>query len=749
MPITSEMFQRVLSATTVRDVIQCIQAVSEVERVAWLPVGGNENNLATINLGSDPAAGVIERVTNAVDAVLEREWIERGEPTGVRSPRGAVEQWFGIREGRLHSVEDLKDPEIVDLSGKVRVTLRDSELNDRPTLDIRDFGVGIPARSFSSSILSLHGTRKLQKLFLAGAFGQGGSTALSYSQFTIIVSKSIPRESEDSKTAFTIVRFNQGDPDVDKHGVYEYLVSHRTGHPLTFSPGHAPFPSGTLVRHISMDLGKYKSIMTAPTGSLWYLTQHYLFDPVLPFRIEEERGNSSQGQTRTVAGNHRLLSTSRIKEYDRSAELTFRAGTVRIKWWVLSAEGDTARDRIKQYTLPSKPIVITYNGQKQGELPNTIIKKDLKLPYLERYLIVHVDCDRLDNESRRQLFPTTRESLRESALLDDLRRLVVDTLDGDGELRRLDRERRERYMHRAESESVENIRRRLAKRVKATVSVGGSGRSPRVRPPQSNPDPPPTPIPVQDPPTFLEVIQSSPRGVYAGRRFAVRFQTDADPAYFLNPDSFVAVIDPPTFGEYSGTTSVRDGHGNAYFKASEDLDVGEEAKLTLELRPRRTASLRASLDVVVRALPEEGGTGRGATPTPNINPEWITRGDDFWIDENWDDRSVAKVVQSEDSIEVFVSAENTLLNRLITRAQRRSTEAVDAVKDFYLEHISFYAVLAELTNEAEEEGEGAIERLEAFKAREIGRACEMLCGVMEDTFEVVTERAAHLEEVEV
>ena len=37
-----------------------------------------ENNLATINLSSDPAAGLVERVTNAIDAVLEREWVQRG-----------------------------------------------------------------------------------------------------------------------------------------------------------------------------------------------------------------------------------------------------------------------------------------------------------------------------------------------------------------------------------------------------------------------------------------------------------------------------------------------------------------------------------------------------------------------------------------------------------------------------------------------------------------------------------------------
>ena len=272
------------------------------------------------------------------------------------------------------------------------------------SVDVRDFGIGIPARAFPSSIVGLNETRKLKKFFLAGAFGQGGSTALSYCSYTIIVSRSA-NGSEDAPAAATIVRFNPGDPDIDKHGVYEYMVDSKNGFPFELKISSIEFPPGTLVRHIAMELGKYNKIMTAPTNSLWYLAHHYLFDPVLPYRIVEERNNKSRGEDRFVGGNHRRLSQGRDTEYQREAIRTFHSGSVTITWWVLSAEGDDPRGRIYNYCLPSKPIMITYNGQKQGELPYTVIKDDLKLPYLERYLIVHIDCDRLDNESRRQLFP--------------------------------------------------------------------------------------------------------------------------------------------------------------------------------------------------------------------------------------------------------------------------------------------------------------------------------------------------------
>lgn len=749
---TPALFSKILAATRVRDITDLLSDFDEHGRIAWKPVGGNDNNLAIINLGSDPAAGVIERITNAFDAILELEWIERGQPAHLMSPRSAVEQWLQIRDGRLATVEDLRDRDIQALAKRITVTLRDSERVDRPTIDIRDAGIGLKAEDFGDSILSLNKSRKLRKLFLAGAFGQGGSTALAYSHYTLIVSREkamsdgSPGRPRSGPVAFTLVRFNSGDALVDKHGLYEYMVDHATGHPFTFPVPDRDFSHGTLVRHVSMDLSKYRAVLTSPTGSLWWLVHNYLFDPVLPLRMVEERTNSGQGEARTAGGNYRLLTRGDKTEYQRVASLTFRDGTVNVSWWVLSADGsDSARDRITQYVQPSKPIIVTYNGQKQGDFSNSLIKTDLRLPYLERYLVVHVDCDKLDNESRRQLFPTTREALRDTGIGEELKRLILDTLSGDETLHRLDRERKQRYMSRVDSASVENIRRRLATRVRNVMLAAAGGRGPRVLPPPGPDNPTPRPaIPMQEPPTLLEITSPSPRRVYAGKRFTINFKTDADAAYFLNPDTFIAIIDPPGFGQYSGTTNVRDGYGTAYFLAADDMVVGTTSTVTLEVRPRRAASLRASVPVEVVALPEATGTGSGRTPTPNINPIWVIEGDRFWIDNSWNPSSVAKVVQSDESVEVYVSAGNTKLNNLITRAQRRATATVDTIKDFYLEHIAFFAMLAALdTERARPVTDDGTERPapEQDNERELQRGCETICGVAEDMFEVIANRS--------
>lgn len=737
------LLSQLFDAKTKQEVLSFLDQIGRSRAIQWRPVGDRENNLATINLGSDPAAGLIERVTNAMDAVLEREWLNRGQPTNVRSPREAVALWFGIPEGRLSKVTSARDSLIQELSSQVQVTLHDSGDENRPTVDIRDYGIGLASEEFPDTILSLNANRKLRKLFLAGAFGQGGSTALSYSPFTIILSRKFGGSTQKPVVAGTVVRFNPGDLVLDKHGVYEYLVDRSTGYPFFFSVDDSEFAAGTLVRHVAMDLGKYKAQMTVPTGSLWYLAHHYLFDPVFPFRIEEQRNNKVKGENRFVGGNNRRLSQGSDVEYKRSAVRSFREGEVSISWWVLSPEGDNAKNRISNYTLPSKPIVITFNGQKQGELPNTLIKDDLKLPYLERYIVVQVDCDNLDHESRRQLFPTTRESLRDTSLLDDLRQLVVDTLSGDDELKRLDQARKDRYLRRAEPASIENLRKRLAKRVEQYVEAGeGSGAGRRSPDNEGNTSGEPrTPIPVQDPPTFIEVVGQLPKKVYAGGRFQIRFRTDADPAYFTS-EGFSPFVNPPTFAKYTGHCSVYQGYGTAYFETSPELAVGSTAEIVLELRPPRSRTLSAQATVEVIPEPKNtGGEGRGSY-TANINPIWVGSQDPYWKENGWDIHTVAAVAETSESIDVFVSLENHHLNRLISRAQRRDQEAVEAIKNFYLEHIAFHAVLAKLAEDkamhaAHQGGSEIFDPLQAERQRdqEMQRICETICGIAEQVFD--------------
>ena len=737
-----KIFEELISAYTPKSVTNVIKKIGE-ENILWENVGKRRNNLATINIGTDPAAGVTERITNAIDAVLEKEWRIQGEPTGFRSPRNAVEEWFKIEEGKLSKIKSARDKKIESLSNKVEVLLHHSGNEMKPTVEIRDKGIGLESEEFSKTILDLNGSNKIGKLHLMGAFGQGGSTALAYNNYTIILSKPFFRRKRQKKgkVSFTIVRINPGDIDTDKHEWYEYMTDRTTGQPFSIDIDNKTFEPGTLVRHILMDLGKYKGKITTPSNSLWYLSHNYLFDPIIPFKISDKRGKTNEN--RTVTGNNRLLTYTENLEYKNEVTQTFKTGKVTIYWWVLNALGNEPRKRILHYTSISKPIIITHNGQKQGNFGNGLIKKDLKLPYLDRYLIVHIEADYLDNDSKRQLFSSTRESLKDTAIVNELRKITVDTLKEDDKLQNLNNERKQRYFTKEDTQVLDSLKKRLAKRINNYLYLSGSGSSVTTSTVgESSPAKKLTEIPIEDPPTFFEITTPSPKEVFSNKMFSIKFKTDAHPNYFAKAETFAAFIEPQSIGLYTGTARVNNGHGIAYFKTNEETEIGDFGKISLELRPIGQKSISSTIELKIIERPENSGNNNNSNnKSPNIRVDFIGQNHPFFVENQWNNYNVASVVTDQDEVVIYVSEENKNLQKLVERAHRKNEEAVQNIKNKYLEHISFHAFVLDKNNPdivlSEEDEEIPTESYEKMKESELRNASETVCGMINDFFELI------------
>ena len=751
-----KLFQQLLQANTAKEVTDVLEKLIDENNVQWTPVGGYKDNIATINIGTDPAAGLAERITNAIDAVLELEWIKRKKPNDVDNPRIASQQWFNIKDGKLRTIESALDKKIQELAKKIKVTLRDSERENYPTVEIRDQGIGIRCEDFYRTILSLHGQNKISKLFLMGAYGQGGSTALSYNNYTIIISRpAIVENKENPQVAWTIVRINPGNINSDKLEWFEYCVNGSNGQPFTLEISNKDFVPGTLVRHIGMDLGKYTAKMTGPTSSLWYLVHHYLFDPIIPVTISGERKkdlNQGKVENRSIFGNNRRLTKGggdekNLTQYQQEVNLTFRDGKVTIYYWVLTLDGsDKPMDRIKNYCLASQPIIITFNGQKQGQLSNTIIKTDIKLPFIEKYLVVQIECDNLDNESKRHLFSSTRESLRDTSILDELKKLTVDTLNEDDELKRLDKERKDRYLKKDETESLDKLRKRLASRINAYIkTAGGKGQAVKaIETKESVKSKKQQPIPVSDIPTFLEITTEDEKEVFISKTFSIKFKTDAHPSYFSNPDAFLAVIEPHSFGSFTGSARVVDGYGIVFFKTRENVEVGTKAAITLELRPPRQKSLSDTTNVIAQEYVENGNANKGGEKNaPNIQIHALNENDQYYIENGWDNSSVADVDIESDAVHIFINDSNKHLNKLITKAQQYSTQAVDSIKNRYREHVAFCAFMMDQNKIHEkllkDDIKDAVSQEQVDKIKKAGleNACETIVDLLNDFFQVI------------
>lgn len=749
-----KIFEELLRANTAKEVTDVLINLIDNHNVQWNPVGGYKDNIATINIGTDPAAGLAERMTNAIDAVMELEWQKQGQPNQFNSPRIAAENWFNLKGGKLRNIDNALDKKVQELAKKIKVTLRDSERENYPTVEIRDEGIGIKADDFSKTILSLHGQNKISKLFLMGAYGQGGSTALSYNNYTIIISKPALGDKKFTEEAsWTIVRINPGNVDSDKLEWFEYCVDKSNGQPFNLKISDKIFKHGTLIRHIGMDLGKYTAKITGPTSSLWYLAHHYLFDPIIPITISGERKkdlNQGKVENRSIFGNNRRLTRGggdekNLTQYQNEVNLTFKDGKVTIYYWVLTLEGsDKPMDRIKNYCLSSQPIIITFNGQKQGSLSSSIIKSDLKLPFIEKYLVVQIECDGLDNESKRHLFSSTRESLRDTSILEELKKLTIDTLKEDDQLKMLDKERKDRYLKKDVTESLDKLRKRLATRINVYYKSSGGGIEVKAsETKESVKNKKQEPIPFNDPPTFLEITTEKDKEIYVGKTFSIKFKTDAHPSYFTNPDAFLAVIEPHSFGSFTGSARVIDGYGIAYFKARDTTEIQTKGSITLELRPPRQKSLSDSVDVIaVDPQSDADSKKAGDKNVPNINIHNINEDDAYYKDSEWTNETVADVDISSDAVDIFINDSNRHLTKLITRAQRYNTEAVESIKNRYREHIAFCAFMisqnkieSRLNNESGQEL--SQENIDLIKKADLANACETIVDLIDDFFQVI------------
>ncbi len=747
-----KIFDQILKTNTAKQVTDLLEILTDDFDIAWVAVGDRGNNQSTINMGTDPAAGLIERITNAMDSILDLEWYEQGSPKDIYSPREAVLKWFDLQDGKLRNIKDPFPKKVTELARKIHVTLKDSERDKFPTIEIRDHGTGIRGEDFSKTILSLNDDNKINKLHQMGAYGQGGSTSLSFNTFTIIISRPQKILKKGNATSFTIVRFNTGGLGTRKLGWYEYCVLKKTNQPFSIEVKDEIFQAGTLVRHIGMDLEKYTTKMTGPTSSLWYLAHHYMFDPILPFTITGERKkdlNKGKVENRSVLGNNRRLTRGggdekELTQYSREATLTFKDGKVTIYYWVLTIEGDKPWDRIKNYTLPSQPIIITFNGQKQGSLPNSIIKSDLKLPFLEKYLVVQIECDQMDNESKRQLFSSTRESLRDTSILEELRKTTIDTLDADDELKRLDRERKDRYLKKDDTEVLDKLRKRLASRINDYLKVNGGGKGVKATDTgttvKTKKQPP---IPVIDVPTFLEITTPDKKGVFAGKTFSIKFKTDAHPNLFNNADWFYAVCEPHSFGSYTGSARVVDGYGIAYFKTNEDIEEGSKAKVILELRPPRQKTVSDKINVVTIPLPDEAETSKaGDKNTPNIEVLAVSENDPYYKENNWSHETVAEVADGQGAVYIYINDSNRHLTKLVERAQQYSTVTVESIKNRYREHVGFCSFMIE-KNKVEERLQAengktmSMDQVEAIKKANLANAGETICGMITDFFDYI------------
>ena len=642
-----EFFRALQVASGVEEVERSLSAfgTSYPNDMKWVPFGNRENNRGAIDSSADPGRSLVERVTNAIDAILESEYqVHHGTPD-CRSPKEAASAWLNV------PVEGLSNLDVAQrrrLAQRTQLKLSAGGGKDARTVEVRDNGIGITPEQMPNTILSLNEGNKLKKHYVAGVYGQGGSSTFAVSKYTLIAS----RFNGSPIVGFTIVRYLDLPPDEYKTGHYVYLTLN--GLVLQVEIDQNEFETGTQVKHFGYDLSSYPS----PLGpnSIYGLLNCILFDPILPIWLD----NGILDYRRVIKGSRNALNGAVDDEDENRRGPTlshhipmFYAGLgdfgrVGIEYWVLERPHDENRSKPSAaFVNPSKPIILTLNGQSHAELSRQLIKKDAELTYLSSRLIGHIDCNSLSPAAKRAFFVSNREDVRRGAIYDLIQQEFVKALKSDDNLTGLNNEARAQNMQTRDEAAVQQMRNEVARILRVqgfdvvdsigAVARGGDETSDGLASPRGRQ--PVQPIELHDPPTYIKLLwdEEKPISFYSEQRRYLRIQTDANSSYHNPNDPSSSKINIIVLGEgvsCRGSTSLHEGRMRAIFEGNAQSAIGSSGTIRIELMRQGLPTLSDERIFTIVEKPPVHPTGRQLSLPPfEVIP--VSPGDEMWNNLEW------------------------------------------------------------------------------------------------------------------
>ena len=280
-------------------------------------VGGRQNQKSSIEAAGESDRPITERLANAFDASLTAARLLAGIAKSEKglTPRVAAQRFLNPNtdscawEPQYDAIQFAK-PIIQFWSDNENEHLRYRKYQTSAgliTVMVRDSALGISRKRMPETILNLNSDDKLKTWEAIGQFGHGGSSALSFCELCLILTR--PRfEPVDDEFYWTLI-FPQPDEEASKQPlVCKWFCSH-DGLPLVGRISDIPtlndvFP-GTSIWHFGYTRGDWLKTAThthqdTPAGSLGRL----FFSYPLPFEIH---GELARVITRPAKGQSRAL----------------------------------------------------------------------------------------------------------------------------------------------------------------------------------------------------------------------------------------------------------------------------------------------------------------------------------------------------------------------------------------------------------------------------------------------------------
>ena len=283
-------------------------------KLHWVPLGKERGNAGRIKLASRPENPIAERTINAMEALIElerrREILQDSSSAAPQSPREAVMRYFSLPPldhlpKMDKPIKGQKPREYArELAKRIRIRAAFDKTQREFAVFIEDDGIGQSPERMHDTLLSLGSSDKGDKPYLIGLFGQGGSSTYAASEFSWCVSKRAQDvlDGRSDGVGWTVVK--QVFPKARRDPYYAYLAANPNGE-VPALPAKAAeeigLKQGSRFAHLNYNFAGGGS---AVMRSLYYMLNHILYNPVLPFDL------NAGGTLATVYGNGYRLSNA-------------------------------------------------------------------------------------------------------------------------------------------------------------------------------------------------------------------------------------------------------------------------------------------------------------------------------------------------------------------------------------------------------------------------------------------------------
>lgn len=603
-----------------------------------------------------------------------------------RSMLEAAEQFLLIPEGNLAKLSTAQRTALAEQN--ISIIMTGQKPNEgNPCVIVADTGEGQNPEDFQNTLLSLLRSNKVSVPFVQGKFNMGSTGSLAYcspnKNYQLIASRrntAIPG-AKNPRWGFTIVR-KRPPLKNERNERYEYLAPKGRIVELDFDeiriypddeavPYKRPIKHGTIVKLYEYDLPG--STRTMATADFYRALSSKLWTVVVPMRIHEARGYKGHTLESTFSGMNIRLEDDKGNVLEEGFPCNFtinipKVGLVDGRICLFKKDAEISR-----WVSSREAIIYSINGQSHGALPNDFFRRQsVNLPWIQKQLLINIDCSRLDQQLINRMFMTSRDRQRDVQEKDLLETALADFLRKHPGLREWN-ERRHRETVEAqfseESESIELFEKLVAQNP-ALAEILGVGFKIKMPKPGDQPTPKfegqrfPTFLKLEDADAGDEFVKKCPKNSYC----RVALLTDAENDYLVRAfEPGKLIIRPESLIK---STSLYNGRLELQLAPDKDYDAGQRMEVKVMLTsPNSTEgyfSVRFWLEIDQPVQPKKNPPNPPKPPKvttlalPKITE--ITK-------ERWSD--AIEITTDEDVVKIMKDTETTSLVNIDNRHYRR------------------------------------------------------------------------------